>query len=262
MHVWLSPWRARTPSFRKLVSVTYMIQSDHINSDTDLGGLHLNYVRSRCMEESDHFFQRQEYDPRFCFELFRRAITLRDQLAWEYIYLQYRPLVSVWIERHPIFHALDDDVEFFVNRVFEKMWSMLTPEKLALSPGLSAVLSYLHKCVNSVLIDTMRAHERLVVFSEEEEEQNEPREPEEQSPEQKTLRRDAAGKLWAMLAERCKDEKERAAAYGSFVLALKVSEVYEAYPGIFKNVQEIYRVKENLLARWKRDQALMDFLEG
>jgi DNA-directed RNA polymerase specialized sigma24 family protein len=237
-----------------------MFQKDYVNKDTDLQSLHLHLLRSRCMEESERFFQRLENDPRFCYELFRRAISLRNQQAWEYIYLQYQPLVSGWVERHPLFHVLNEEKAYFVNRVFEKMWRRLTPEKFALSTGLSAVLSYLHKCVNSVLVDTMRTRERYELFGEETEEQSGGQGIEEQSPEEEVERRDLAEKIWAMLQERLKDEKERLTAYGNFVLALKAADIYQEYPGKFRSVQEVYRVKENLLARLKRDQEFMDFL--
>ncbi|MGE5224166.1 MAG: RNA polymerase sigma factor [Omnitrophica WOR_2 bacterium] len=232
-----------------------------MNTDTDLNSLHLHYIRSRCAEESQRFSQRQEYDPRFCYELFRRAILNYDQRAWEYVYQQYQTLVAGWVRRHPLFPSLDEDQEFFVNRVFEKMWTHLTPEKFQLSPGLSAVLSYLHKCVNSVLVDAMRKQERFVLM-EEGEQGLDMQASSQETPEAEALNRDMAARLWAMLEVRCKDSKEHAIAYGSFVLALKATQIYSEYQNVFNNIQEVYRVKENLLARLKRDQELVDFLEN
>jgi len=238
-----------------------MMQMNHVNSDTDLKSLHLHYVRNRCAEESERFFRQQGYDPRFCFELFRRAILLHDQRAWEYIYQQYQPLVAGWVERHSLFLALDEDKEFFVNRAFEKMWTHLTPEKLALTNSLSAVLGYLHKCVNSVIVDAMRKYERYGLTKEQDDQALEKQASSDESPEAEILNRDMVEKLWTMLQERCKNEKERTIVYGSFVLALKATQIYSEYRGVFRNVQEVYRVKENLLARLKRDQDLVEFLE-
>lgn len=223
--------------------------------------MHLHYIRSRCAEESRRFSQRQEYDPRFCFELFRRAILNRDQRAWEYVYEQYQQVVASWVGRHSLFYSLEEDEEFFVNRVFEKMWTHLTPEKFLHSSGLGALLSYLHKCVNSVLVDAMRKQERFVLL-EEGEQGLDLQASNRRTPEAEIANRDIADRLWALLQERCKDEKERAIAYGSFVLALKSAQIYSEYPGVFQSVQEVYRVKERLLARLKRDQELLDFLEN
>jgi DNA-directed RNA polymerase specialized sigma24 family protein len=232
-----------------------------VNTEADLKSLHLHYIRSRCAEESKHFSQRQEYDPRFCYELFRRAILNRDQRAWEYVYQQYQRVVASWVGRHPLFYSLEEDEGFFVNRVFEKMWKHLTPEKFMHSPSLNALLSYLHKCVNSVLVDAMRKQERFVLLEEGENGidllASSPK-----TPESEIVNRDIADRLWALLQERCKDEKEVAIAYGSFVLALKASQIYSEYRGVFQSVKEVYRVKEKLLARLKRDQELLDFLEN
>jgi DNA-directed RNA polymerase specialized sigma24 family protein len=232
-----------------------------MNLDTDLKSLHLHYIRSRCAEESERFFRRQGNDPSFCFELFRRAILLHDQHAWEFVYQQYLPLVAGWIERHSLFLALNEDKEYFVNRAFEKMWTHLTPEKFALTNSLSAVLGYLHKCVNSVIVDAMRKRERDAIMKEQDDQVLERQASNDESPETKVLNQDMVKKLWGMLQERCKNEKERAIVYGSFVLALKAKQVYSEYRGVFRNVQEVYRVKENLLARLKRDQELVEFLE-
>lgn len=232
-----------------------------MNSEADLKSLHLHYIRSRCAEESERFFRQQGHDPRFCYELFRRAILLHDQHAWEYIYQQYQPLVAGWIERHSLFLALNEDKGYFVNRAFEKMWTHLTPEKFALTNSLNAVLSYLHKCVNSVIVDAMRKRERDAIMKEQDDPVLEMQASKDESPEAEVLNRDLVEKIWGMLQERCKNEKERAIVYGSFVLALKAKQIYSEYRGVFRNVQEVYRVKENLLARLKRDQDLMEFLE-
>ena len=107
----------------------------------------------------------------------------------------------------------------------------------------------------------MRKRERFVLM-EEGEQGLDLQASTQKTPESEILNRDIADRLWAMLQERCKDEKERAIAYGSFVLALKAAQIYSEYQGVFQNVQEVYRVKENLLARLKRDQELLDFLEN
>ena len=54
----------------------------------DLQDLTLAGVAHRCARETELFFQRQSYDPRYCCELFRRAIVDRDQGTWELVYAQ------------------------------------------------------------------------------------------------------------------------------------------------------------------------------
>ena len=62
--------------------------------------------------------------------------------------------------------------------------------------------------------------------------------------------------LWRAIDARLHDEKERRVVYGSFVLALKPRELCAQYRDTFRDVREVYRVKENVLARLRRDAEL------
>ncbi len=122
-------------------------------TQVDLQALTISGISHRCAQESDRFFNRQAYDPRFCYELFRRAILLRNELAWARIFAQYQRLVSHWVERNAAFASSGEDVVYFVNRAFEKMWLGITPKKFETFPDLKSILRYLQMCVHSVLID-------------------------------------------------------------------------------------------------------------
>ena len=124
----------------------------------------LSGVAQRCAEESDRFFHRRDHDPRFCFELFRRAIEERDEGAWSLLCDQYRPLVAGWVKRNEAFAGSKESVSFFVNGAFAKMWSEVTPEKFVGFDDLKSLLRYLQLCVASVITDHVRTvdyHERL-----------------------------------------------------------------------------------------------------
>jgi len=66
--------------------------------------------------------------------------------------------------------------------------------------------------------------------------------------------------LWDQINARLSNEKERRVVYGSFVLALKPRELYAQFRETFRDVKEVYRVKENVLARLRRDAELQEFL--
>jgi hypothetical protein len=59
--------------------------------------------------------------------------------------------------------------------------------------------------------------------------------------------------LWQEISARLQNEKERKVMYGSFVLALKPRELYAQFRETFRDVKEVYRVKENVIARLRRD---------
>jgi hypothetical protein len=62
--------------------------------------------------------------------------------------------------------------------------------------------------------------------------------------------------FWEEVDARLRDEKERRVVYGSFVLALKPRELCAQFPETFCDVNQVYRIKENVLARLRRDTEL------
>lgn len=230
-----------------------------MDTDSDLQSQPLNDLRQHCAEQSTRFFQRQDHDPRFCFELFRRAINNHAQDAWEYLYQQYKPLVAGWVQNSATFHVLDEEKEFFVNRAFEKMWASISPEKFARFSDLDAVLRYLKMCVASVIIDHARAHARPQIENSLDALDGEVGRAR-PDLEDLVLGRVGSQQFWHRIQALIANKTEYRVLYGSFVLGLKPREVLENYPAEFNDVREIYRVKENLLARLRRSQELVAYL--
>jgi DNA-directed RNA polymerase specialized sigma24 family protein len=231
----------------------------HMSDEIDLRVLGLASISHRCARETEFFFQRQRYDPRYCYELFRRAIIDRSQQAWELIYVQYRPLVAGWVGRHPAFPVSGEEVQYFVNRAFEKMWGALSSDKFGRFPDLKSLLRYLQMCVHSVVVDQARAAEQALVDVQLEaaaahSASNAPREAD------RALAGVYRQEFWDQIRARLNDEKEQLVVYGSFVLALKPRELYAQSKGVFRDVKEVYRVKENVLARLRRDAELAEIL--
>jgi len=222
--------------------------------------LTLSGLRHRCAQESDRFFNRLAYDPAFCYELFRRAILERDEQAWTAVYSQYQRLVTHWVERNATFPTSGEEAQFFMNRAFEKMWLGITGEKFGTFEDLSSILRYLQMCVHSVMVDFVRQKEHKLKLEAVEELTHHP-------PARGTAVEDhiatnmARKELWEWLQNQIKDDKEQTVVYGLFVLALKPREVLDLYPHTFTDIKEIYRAKENLLARLRRSEELKEFLD-
>lgn len=232
------------------------------NHTTELQDLSLSGLRHRCAAESDRFFRRQSYDPRYCYEIFRRAVLERDERAWEFLYAQYQPLVTGWVERHALFYNSGEVAAYFVNRAFEKMWSAISPEKFSRFHDLKSILRYLQMCVHSVVVDHARAGERTEELEDEGEERLTAQEIYMRDPEEIALQLQNRRNLWRAIEQRLKDERERCVIYGSFVLGMKPAEVQELYAAVFADVREVYAVKDNLLARLRRDDELQEFLKS
>jgi DNA-directed RNA polymerase specialized sigma24 family protein len=226
-----------------------------MTSHPDLNALTLAGLSHRCGQETEAFFRRAAYDPAYCFELFRRALMERNQPAYDRLYAQYQPLVAGWVEHHPSFPASGEEVQYFVNRAFEKLWQALTPDKFPRFGDLKALLSYLKLCTHSVVIDHARARQRALLDEE---------------PGEAILAGQAAAidveedaietaqqqEFWRLINQRLADEKEQAVVFGSFVLAMKPAELHLCYAHLFSDVHDVYRTKQNVLERLRRDQSL------
>ena len=216
----------------------------------DLQHLTLVDLAKRCAQETELFFQRQLQDSKYCLELFRRAIRDTDQFAWEMIYAQYKSLVSGWVKNSQAFEASGEEVEYFVNGAFGKLAGILTVEKFSGFAEIGSLLRYLKMCVHSVIVDHNRLADQARLYPLEDAKKEPSTDP---TLESQTMDRAYRQKFWDLVSGRLHDEKERLVMQGLFILALKPRELYERARNTFSDVDEIYRVKQNILARLGRD---------
>ena len=240
-----------------------------MSAKTDLNLLHLNSLRTHCSQESERFFAQQAYDPRFCYELFRRAFVHKNEYAWESLYDQYQDLVLSWIQRHSLFPGLGEEADYFMNRAFEKMWKGIPADNFAKFPNLKSLLRYLQMCTNAVLVDFARWKEQAHLWDRAAQTNNgeEALDPfatfveSTPPPELELANQQMREQLWAKLKELCNSEKEEWAIHGSFVQGLKPREVFAVYEAHFTSVQDVSRTKDNFLARMRRNDDFRQFLE-
>ena len=230
------------------------------SNTNDPRALGLSSLAHRCAQETDLFFRREAYDPSFCYELFRRAIVLGDQNAHERLYIQYQSLVASWVERHSSYPSTGEENQYFVNRAFEKLWRALSPAKFGQFADLKVLLAYLKMCTHSAIIDYSRTHQHAVADEEPSQEQLAAGQDSGSDMEEDAIQEAQRADLWRLIDERISGEKERAVIYGSFVQAMKPAELHTHYAHLFDDVKDVYRTKQNVIDRLRRDQALLAFL--
>jgi RNA polymerase sigma factor (sigma-70 family) len=234
--------------------------------ELNLQSMSLNDLAQRCAQETKLYFKSKVHDTKFCFELFRRAVSERDGLAWNAIIIQYRPLVARWVnrwaDRHPDFPLAREEEEDFIAESFLRFWNHFTPDKFHKSQDLDRVLTYLKMCVNSAISDIWRKMHRrqfdqkLEPEPEEEGEARDPADPK-PTPEEKLQ----SDELWQLIQTRLKDKKEYTVVYASFNLNLTPRQIIDEYPDVFRSIEEIYQCKANVWARLGRDPDLRKFVQ-
>jgi hypothetical protein len=217
--------------------------------------LSLKMLAYRCQQETTRFWEKLTYTPLFCLELFRRALSNPQaegsKQAWSYIHQQYHRQVTLWVKRHRALAQTGLTPETLADLALEKMWVAfaLTPDKLTNFPlhqaekCLTALLQFLKTCVHSVVIDAIEKDNMESEDALADEGQDDP---------DPTI----AADFWQAINRRLKDDKERLVMDALYVYGYKPQQIYDTYPQTFRNVKEIYRIKENILARLKRDPSL------
>ena len=229
-----------------------------MSDENELQHMGVADLAHRCAQETDLYFNHQNYDSAYCFELFRRAIRNNDERALEVLIVQYQPLVARWVERwmsnHPDFSLLNEETQDFVAQAFERFWISFTSAKLEKAQSLAGVLRYLQMCVNGAITDAWRKLRRIQIEQESREEEQELSEPD-PTPED-LLQTD---EFWQLIRKKAKDPKEYKVVYASFYLDLSPREILGEYQGEFSGIKEIYQHKANFLERLGRDGEFKEY---
>ncbi len=215
------------------------------------------YIR-RCQEEDRKFRAGQPYDEAPCYALFRLAIVERNQAAWSALYDQYRPLVTRWVQKHPRFPQLDESPDRFVNAAFTRFWQA-SRGRFAQFPSLGALLRYLQTCVYSAITDHLRAQQRRVQQIPANSRWAGWEDPADTPEEQAIGRLEAEALAWAIRSI-LHDEAEEVVMTLSWIYGLPPRQIQARHPELFATVQQVYRIKRNLLYRLARNPAMQDWL--
>jgi hypothetical protein len=213
----------------------------------------LSVLERHCAVESERFYRGQPHDTRFAYELFRRALVERDDIAWESVYNHYRGLVESWVRRSGAFASSGESSEYFVTSVFTRFWQAVTPERFMSFTSLAALLHYLQLCANCVVIDSVRAQSWAEMLPEESASGSQLPQV---SPDEEAMDRVSRGEFWTYINDLLQDEAERVVLYCSFVLGLKPGDIFARRSDLFTCIHDVYNVKRNILGRLSRNQEL------
>jgi hypothetical protein len=240
--------------------------SQSLNAHTGLRGrgesgpqterLSINELARCCAEETNKFLKQSASDDRFCMELFRRAIVKRDDDAWSCIYQQYAPLVLTWVSQHQSAATIlgQDGSAPLVNAAFAKFSQALNPAKIDNFDTLAAILKYLKMCVHSVVADEVRSRQARQY---EETLDSLTQEPASDDPADDVVANLSVQGLWQVIQEELNGEDERVLVYLAYVQGMKPSEITSIHHRLFPSVDDVYRIKRNVLERLRRNKRLL-----
>src|SRR5256885_12435219 len=208
-----------------------------------------------CTEETNKFLKQVASNDSFCLELFRRAIVDRNDDAWGSIYQQYAPLVLTWVTQHQSATPIlgQEGSAPLVNAAFAKFAQALTPAKMENFVSLAAILKYLKMCVHSVVADEVRSrqarqYEEALELIE--------HEPATDDPADDVVRNISAQGLWQVIQEELNGEDERVLIYLAYIHGMKPSGISSQNRKLFPTVDDVYRIKRNVLERLRRNRRL------
>ncbi|NOK63301.1 MAG: sigma-70 family RNA polymerase sigma factor [Chloroflexi bacterium AL-W] len=220
--------------------------------------MNLSTLVQRSLTESNRFYTGRSTDTRFAYELFRRALVERNEIAWQYIYNQYGPLVESWVRRCGAFPKSGESSEFFVISAFTRFWKAVTAERFHSFDNLAGLLSYLQMCASCVVIDSVRTQSWAEVLPEP---MLRAASTSQTAPDEEAVERVNREDFWKYIDTQLNDEAERVVVYQSFVVGMKPTAIQQHRPDLFGTVKDVYNVKRNVLDRLSRNQELRQMLD-
>jgi hypothetical protein len=200
----------------------------------------LTVLAEHCLSEIKRYRVGEFQNDTYFVELLRRATLQGNQDAWEMVKQCLSMTVREWLAHHPkreVWYQPESEEEY-IAEAFARFYEA-TVERQVEIDRLSIALRYLQACLNSALLDKLRASTRL--------RENPLREP--RNSEESAAVDLASDEFWGMLRKMLPNTREQHLAYLLFHCALKPREVIHLFPLEFQDVQEISRLRRSIIER-------------
>lgn len=209
--------------------------------------LALASLTEQCAAERAKFRAREDADPQFCLEIFRRALHSNDDVAWDALHTCFAQDVRRWVLAHPVASTLlaRETPEIYVQDAFTRLFQANTNHPLEIS-SLGAALGFLRRCVNSAMLDALRALRHETISTEFATETPAPDELEALHD------RLSAEALWALVEECTTSPHELRVARLLWVEGYRQRELPQVFGDEFPDIQDVRRCAANVVDRLRR----------
>lgn len=192
-----------------------------------------------CLRELDNYRRGERYTDMYGVELFRRATMQDNQEAWAEVHHCFGGMVRGWLCCHPSRETACrlESEEYYVAQAFERFWQATASYQRVEFSRLSAVLQYLRASLHGAILDTLRAYER-------------PKEVSRPVPGEPRVEDSTDScEVWNTLKTILSNSREQRLAYLLFHCGLGPREIVHVCPHEWSSVQEIYRLRYNIVER-------------
>jgi hypothetical protein len=205
--------------------------------------------------ELGKYRRKEPSNDRYCLEIFRRAVILGENEAWGVLRQLLGESMRQWLGRNPYREAaLRHEVErTHMDDAFSRFWKAVSDQKMQFDT-LAGALKYLHLCLSSAVLDTLRTYSRP----------HEEALPDYGHPDEPLVEDSyAEGELWDIIKSVLPNQREQRLAELLFFCNLKPRQVVALCPSEFQDENEIYRLKRNIVDRIMRNKDKIKWrLEG
>jgi hypothetical protein len=207
--------------------------------------LSISALVEQCQQEIQAYRRGEPFHEAYGLELLHRAIIQSDEVAWQGVQQCLGEMVRGWLRCHLSRAAACrwESEENYVALTFARFWQATARQRLAFETFAGA-LAYLRASLNGVILDTLRAYSRpKEVPLLEAGESGEP------SGEDQAV----SNQVWPILQTMLPNEREQRLAYLLYHCGLKPREIVRFCPQEWNDIQEVYRLRRNIMERLLRN---------
>ena len=217
----------------------------NIEMEGQLRNMSVQVLAVLCQREINAHRRGEAQSIHYCLELFHRARVQHDDDALEALRHCFGGVLQDWIHRHPQKEVLCrfESEEYYMALAFERFWQAVMHLEDLEFGILTVALAYLQSSLNAVILDVLRAYAQSsnVAFLE----TDDAGEPVVENDEHE-------GTLWEMMQRMLPNEREQRMAYLLFHCCLQPWEIVRSNPQEFSDVQEVARLRRDIIARLVR----------
>lgn len=219
--------------------------------------------RKRSQGKMQTYYQTSLADTKASYELFRRALSERNESAWAAVTELYHGMVKKWILNHSKFADSGEEADYFVNRAFERLWRYVAckPGKFAQFDELASILQYLKLCAHASVMDDAPALSVPTVSFAPDDGYAYTEDPADMTGGDESYREIEQSELWQTIESYLLDETERIVLFGFFVEGLKNRELLNLYPDRFEDAKQISNKRTAILRRLSRNEEFTEILQ-